>query len=168
VGAAGEHDIRFAATDDFRGFTNCLAGGGAGCEAIEIWSLSVEQGREVGGGHVGFEFELEPRIHAVNEALSEVPEIDTAASGCFGDERHELQEVLLSFAGTEIDTEPSGAEVGVGMNTGIFDSLPGGRSRIERCVLRRRTRRGFPPEHRSHNCGLRLRIEWESRWHRNA
>ena len=110
VGAAGEHDVGFAAADDLGRLADGLAAGGAGGEAVEVRAFGAEMRGHVGGRHVRFLLELELRVEPLEAFLDERGQVELAVLE--GGDHHvaEVVEVLLAFAGAEVDAEAIGVD----------------------------------------------------------
>ena len=124
VGAAGEHDVGLAAADDFGRLADGLAAGGAGGEAVEVRAFGAEVRGDVGDRHVRLLFELELRIEPLEAFLNERGQVELAVLE--GGDHHvaEVVEVLLAFAGAEVDAEAVGIDRAE--DAGVIDGLPGG------------------------------------------
>ena len=131
MGAAGEHDVGFAAADDFGGLADGLAAGGAGGEAVEVRAFGAEMRGDVGDRHVRFLFELELRVEALEAFLDERGQVELAVLE--GGDHHvaEVVEILLAFAGAEIDAEAIGVDGAE--DAGVVHGLPGGADRELAC-----------------------------------
>ena len=127
VGAAGEHDVGFAAADDFGGLADGLAAGGAGGEAVEVRAFGAEVRGHVGDGHVRFLFELELRVEPLEAFLNERGQVEFAVLE--GGDHHvaEVVEILLAFAGAEVDAEAIGVDRAE--NAGVVHGLASGADR---------------------------------------
>ncbi len=124
VGTAGEHDVGFAAADDFGGFADGLAAGGTGGEAVEVRAFGAEVRGDVGGRHVGFLLQLKLRVEALEAFLDERGQVELAVLE--GGDHHvaEVVEILLAFAGAEVDAEAVGVDGAD--DAGIVHGLTGG------------------------------------------
>src|SRR5262249_34501207 len=110
VGTTREHDIGIAASNNFGGLANRLAGGRARRQAIEIGPLRVKKSGQMPGGHVRLLLHLELGIEIFQPRLGEAFEIDATVLPRFADKLHEELKILLSFAGAEIDAKAGGIE----------------------------------------------------------
>ena len=125
VRAAGEHHVGVAAADDLGRLADRLAGGGAGGQAVQVGALGVEQAGQVAGRHVRLLLELLLRVEPFEAALGELFQIQFAVAAGLRDHVHEDREVLLPFAGPQVDAELRRIERRV-EHAGILDRLHGG------------------------------------------
>ncbi len=110
VGAAGEHDVGLAAADDFGRFADGLAAGGTGGEAVEVRAFGAEVRGDVRDRHVRFLFELELRVESLEAFLDERGQIELAVFERGDHHVAEVVEILLAFAGAEVDAEAIGVD----------------------------------------------------------
>ena len=106
VSSAGEHHIGIAASNDLGRLANGLTAGGAGGEAVEVRTLSVEHGRQVAGRHVGLLLQLARRIQRLQAALEKARDVKRAPLQARHHHASERIEVGVSFAASQIDAEP--------------------------------------------------------------
>ena len=64
----GNHRIGISGSDQLGGFADRLTARCASGQAIRIWALCVEEGREVCGRHVRFLFHLFAWVHQLEPA----------------------------------------------------------------------------------------------------
>ena len=168
VGAAGEHDVGVAAADDLGRLADGLAAGGAGGEAVEVRAFGAEVRGDVGDRHVRFLLELELRVEALEAFLDERGQVEFAVLE--GGDHHvaEVVEVLLAFAGAEVDAEAVGVD---GAEDARIVHGLAGRRRWRTCVWRPRFSQDlgvFAVVGDATSCGLRPRCAWGSCWRRRA
>jgi hypothetical protein len=123
VSTAGQHQVGITTTNDLRGFSNRLTGRRTGCQAVQIWPLSIKDAGKMSGRHVGFKFQFKPRIHALDEFVRELLQVGFTIFKGTRHQIHELHEVLLAFTSPKINAEPSGIKPLVVVNSGIFNRL---------------------------------------------
>ena len=106
MSAAGDHRIDLSATNQFGGFANCLATGGASGQAIDVRTLDIEHGGQVRGRHARFLFQFQFRIENAQPFANEGFQVEFAVLGMRGAQHLcEVEEVLIAFTGAEVDAD---------------------------------------------------------------
>ena len=105
VRAAGEHHVGLAAADDLGSLADRLARSRAGCEAVEVGTLRVEQSGEVAGGHVRLLLHLRERMERLQPLLRELRHVEHVSRDRRIHHAGEGVEVLLTLTAAEVDTQ---------------------------------------------------------------
>ena len=123
MGAAGEHDVGLAAADDLGRFADGLAAGGTGGEAIDVRALGVELRGQVGDRHVRLLLEFQLRVEPLEPFSNERGQVELAVLQRGDHHVAEVVEILLAFAGAEVNAEAIGLDARE--HAGIVDGLLG-------------------------------------------
>ena len=106
VRAAGEHDVGLTPADNLGSLPDRLARSCAGCEAVEVGPLCIEQSREVAGGHVRLLLYLRERMKRLQSFFRELRHVEHVARDRRIHHAGEGVEVLLPFAAAQVDAQP--------------------------------------------------------------
>ena len=168
VGAAGEHDVGLAAADDLGRLADGLAAGGARGEAVGVGALGVEHAGQVARRACWALAPARPRGRAPSRPVSTnfLSENSPPARGG-GHHPREAVEILLPFAGAQVDAEPRRVDACPSTPESRIACLAAPAANCV-CRLRWPTRPGLRLRRRSTSRGPRPKSSWESCWRRTA